>query len=323
MKDYIALALLAAAAPVAASDAYPSKPVRMVLPVAPGGGSDITARAMAPKLTELWGQQVIIDNRAGAGGVVGMEIASRAAPDGYTIVQTSIGPAAIDSSLHSKLPYSPLRDFTPIARGVSALNMLVVHPALPVKNVKDLVGYSKANPTKVNFGSSGVGHADHMAGELFKSMTGARMEHVAYKGGAPAMTELVGGNIEIIFATVSTAVPYLKSGRIRPIAVTSEKRVSMFPDLPTVAEAGVPGFAVDNWYAFLGPKGLPKPIVDKLHKDLSAALQAPEVIKRLEPMGIFPFTLPSAEAFGAYLKAETDKYARIVKAAGIKADMDQ
>ena len=239
--------LLLAGSVGAAAAAYPDKPIRLILPVAPGGGSDITARTIAPKLTELWGQQVIIDNRPGGGGIVGMEITARSNPDGYTIVQGSIGPTSIDVSLHEKLGYHPLKDFTPIARGVSALNMLVVHPSLPVQSMKELIAYAKANPGKLNFGSSGLGHADHMAGELVKSMTGINMQHIAYKGGAPAMTELVGGNIQLIFATVSTAVPYLKSGRIRPIAVTSEKRAPLFPDLPTVAEGGLPGFAVDNW----------------------------------------------------------------------------
>jgi len=303
-----------------AADVFPAKPIRIILPVAPGGGSDITARTIAPKLSEMWGQSVIIDNRPGAGGIVGMETAARANPDGYTIVQGSIGPVAIDVSIHSKLPYHPLKDYTPIARGVSALNMLVVHPSLPVHSVKDLIAYARANPTKLNFGSSGVAHADHMAGELFKTMTGVKMEHIAYKGGAPAMTELVGGNIQLIFATVSTSVPFLKTGRIRPIAVTSEKRVALLPDLPTVAEAGLPGFAVDNWYSYLGPVGMPKPIVAKLHQDLSRALQMPDVVKRLETFGIFPFVLPTPEAFGDYLRTEITKYARIAKLANITAD---
>jgi tripartite-type tricarboxylate transporter receptor subunit TctC len=191
---------------------------------------------------------------------------------------------------------------------------------LPVRSVKDLIGYAKANPTKLNFGSSGVGHADHLAGELFKTLTGVKMEHVAYKGGAPAMTELLGGNIELIFATVSTAVTYIKSGRVRPIAVTSEKRVSLFADVPTVSEAGVPGFAVDNWYCFFGPRGMSKPLAARLHKDLNRVFELPEVTTRLEGFGIFPFLLPTPEAFGDYLRSEIIKYGRIVKAAGIPVE---
>jgi tripartite-type tricarboxylate transporter receptor subunit TctC len=303
-----------------AADTYPNRPIRLILPVAPSGGSDITARTLAPKLIDALGQQVIIDNRPGGGGTVGMSIAARATPDGYTIVQGSIGPVAIDASLHSKMPYDTLKDFTPIARAVSALNILVVHPSLPVRSVKDLIDHAKANPDKLNFGSSGIGHADHMAGEIFKSMTGVKMQHIAYKGGAPAMTELLGGNIELIFSTVSTAVNFIKSGRIRPIAVTSAKRVSLYPDIPTVAESGLPGFVVDNWYSILGPRGIPKPIVDRLHREYNQALSQPDVAKRLEGFGIFPFPLPTAEAFGDYIKSEMAKYARVVKEAGIRVD---
>ncbi|MDB5925587.1 MAG: hypothetical protein JWN13_4523 [Betaproteobacteria bacterium] len=320
MRPVSAVLLLLLSAAGHAADVYPTKPIRMILPVAPGGGADITARTIAPKLTEMWGQQVIIDNRPGGGGTMGMEIGSRANPDGYTVIQSSIGPSAIDVSLHSKLPYDPVKDFTPIARGVSALNVLVVHSSLPVRSVKELISHAKANPAKLNFGSSGVGHADHLAGELFKTLTGVKMEHVAYKGGAPAMTELLGGNIELIFATVSTAVPYMKSGRIRPIAVTSEKRVALFSDIPTVAESGVPGFAVDNWYCFLGPRGMSKTIAAKLHTDFNRAFENPEVVKRLEGLGIFPFLLPTPDAFAAYLRSEIAKYARIVKEAGIPTD---
>src|SRR5688572_27021421 len=303
-----------------AADTYPSRPIRLILPIAPSGGSDITARALAPKLVEALGQQVVIDNRPGGGGTIGMTLAARAAPDGYTLVHSSIGPVAIDSSLHSKMPYDTLKDFTPIARMVSALNILVVHPSLPVKSVKDLIAYTKANPKKLNYGSSGLGHADHMAAEIFNSMVGVKMQHIMYKGGAPAMTELLGGNIELIFSTVSTAITFIKAGRIRPIAVTSAKRVDLFPDIPTVAEGGLPGFVVDNWYCVLGPKGLPKPIVQRLHKEYNRALAQPEVVKRLEPLGIFPFPLPTPEAFGDYIKSETAKYARVVKEAGIRID---
>lgn len=303
-----------------AEEVYPSKPIRMILPIAPAGGADITARTIVPKLTEAWGQQVIIDNRPGGGGIVGMAIGARATPDGYTIIQSSIGPVAVDVSLHSNLPYDPVKDFTPISRAVSALNVLVVHPSLPVHSVKDMIGYARANPGKVNFGSSGVGHADHLAGELFNTLAGVKMQHVAYKGGAPAMTELLGGNIELIFSTVSTAVTFIKAGRIRALAVTSANRVDLFPDLPTVAEAGIPGFAVDNWYCFIGPRGMPRPVVMKLHRELNRVFELPDVKQRLESFGIFPFLLPTPEAFGDYIKSEIRKYARVAKDAGIRAD---
>jgi len=303
-----------------AADTYPSRPIRLILPIAPSGGADITARAIAPKLVEALGQPVIIDNRPGGGGTVGMSLAARATPDGYTIVQSSIGPVAVDASLHSKMPYDTLKDFTPIARMVSALNILVVHPSLPVHSVKDLINYARANPKKLNYGSSGTGHADHLAAEIFKSMAGVQMQHILYKGGAPAMTELLGGNIELIFSTVSTAVTFIKAGRVRPVAVTSAQRVALFPDIPTVAEAGLPGFVVDNWYCVLGPKGLPKAVTARLHREYNRALAQADVGKRLESFGIFPFPLPTAEAFGDYIKSETAKYARVVKEAGIRID---
>ena len=292
----------------------------MIVPVAPGGGADITARAVAQKLSAAWGQQMIIDNRAGAGGTVGMDIGAHATPDGYTLIEGSMGPLTVDVSLYSKLPYDPERDFTPIARGVTALNMLVVHPALPVNSVKELIAYAKANPAKLNFGSSGAGRADHLAGEMFNTLAGVRMQHVPYKGGAPAMVDLVGGNIQLIFATVSTAVAAVKAGRIRPLAVTTASRVDLFPDLPTVAEAGVPGFAIDNWYGFVGPRGMQREIVVKIHREINRALAAPDVKTRLETLGILPFTLPTPEAFGDYIKAEIAKYARVVKDSGARPE---
>ena len=303
-----------------AATAYPDKPIRLIVPVAPGGGADITARAVAQKLAAAWGQQIIIDNRAGAGGTVGMEIGARATPDGYTLIEGSMGPLTVDMSLYSKLPYDSVRDFTPIARGVTALNMLVVHPSLPVNTVKELIVYAKTNPAKLNFGSSGAGRADHLAGEMFNTLAGVKMQHVPYKGGAPAMVDLVGGNIQLIFATVSTAVTSVKAGRIRPLAVTTASRVDLFPDLPTVAEAGVPGFAVDNWYGFVGPRGLPRDIVVKVHAEINRALAAPDVRTRLEALGILPFPLATPEAFGDYIKSEIAKYAKVVKDSGARAE---
>jgi tripartite-type tricarboxylate transporter receptor subunit TctC len=305
---------------VNAAEIYPNKPIRLIVPVAPGGGADITMRIIGQKLFEAWGQQVIVDNRPGAGGTVGLEIGARAAPDGYTITNGSIGPLAVDPSLHSKLAYDSLRDFTPIARAVSALNMLVVHPSLPVRSVKELISYAKANPGKLNFGSSGAGRADHLAGEIFNTRAGVKMQHVPYKGGAPAMTDLLAGNIQLIFATVSTAVTSVKTSRIRPVAVTSATRSDLFPDLPTVAEAGVPGFVVDNWYGIVGPRAMPRSIVTKLHSGINSALESQDVKARLAPLGIFPFLLPTPEAFGDYLKSEIAKYAKVVKDSGARVD---
>ena len=324
-KGFAAAVVLAAALALTASstfaaDVYPSRPIRIIILVVPGGGADITSRAIGQKLTEAWGQQVIVDNRPGGNGIVGMDIAKHANPDGHTLVLGTIGPVAVNPSLYAKLPYDPLNDYAPVARAVSALNVLVVHPSVPVKSVKDLIAHAKANPSKLNYGSSGVGFADHLAGELFNKLAGVRMQHVPYKGGAPAMVDLVGGNIHLIFATVSTALASMKAGRIRPLAVTFANRVEQFADLPTVAESGVPGFAVDNWYGFQAPRGVPKEIVGKLHTEINRIMTLPDVTARLAGLGIFPFTLPTPAAYGEYIKAEIRKYAEVVKSAGLRAD---
>jgi tripartite-type tricarboxylate transporter receptor subunit TctC len=293
--------------------AFPSKPIRWIITVAPGGGADITTRTLGQKLTERWGQQVIVDNRPGGNGIVGMETAARATPDGHTIVLGTIGPVAINPSMYQKLSYDPVKDFEPILRVVTALNMLVVHPAVPVKTVKDLVDHAKAKPGQVNYGSSSAGFADHLAGELFNRLAGVNMQHVPYKGGAPAMLDLVGGNIQLIFATVSTALPHVKSNRIRAVAVTSLKRAPQFPDVPAVAET-VPGYEVDNWYGVLAPKGTPRPVVRKYFDELTRSLDLPDVKERFAALGIFPSPSRTSAEFTAYIGSEIRKYAGFVKA---------
>ena len=325
MRLPLALLLMCAAPALAAGSpasqpAYPTKPIRVIILVVPGGGADITSRTVGQKLTESLAQQVIVDNRPGGNGIVGMEIAARSNPDGYTLVLGTIGPVAVNPSLYRKLPYDSVADFDPVARAVSALNVLVVHPSVPAKSVKDLIAHAKANPGKLTYGSSGVGFADHLAGELFNTLAGVKMVHVPYKGGAPAMLDLVGGNLQLIFATVSTALGSIKAGKIRPLAVTFAKRVDQFPDWPTVAEAGVPGFAVDNWYGFLAPRGSPKPVIAKLHAEMNRILDMPDVKERLAGLGIFPFVADTPAAFGEYIKSEIRKYERVVRASGVKAD---
>jgi tripartite-type tricarboxylate transporter receptor subunit TctC len=320
MRSFLILFLAFLPALAHAADTYPSKPIRVIITVAPGGGADITARAVGQKLTDAWGQQVIVDNRPGGNGNVGMSIAANAIPDGYTIVEGTIGPVAVNTSLYAKLPFDPIKDFVPVARAVSALNVLVVHPTVPAKSVKELIAYAKANPGRLNYGSSGVGFADHLAGELFSTLAGVKMQHVPYKGGAPAMVDLVGGNIQLIFATMSTALPSIQGKRIRPLGITFAKRVDEFPDIPTVAEAGVPGFEVDNWYGFQAPRGTPAPIVAKLHAEINRALAAPDVKERLAGLGIFPFTMATPQAYGEYIKSEIRKYAKVVKDSGARAD---
>ena len=293
--------------------AFPSKPIRWIITVAPGGGADITTRTLGQKLTERWGQQVIVDNRPGGNGIVCMETAARATPDGHTIVLGTIGPVAINPSIYPKLTYHPVKDFEPIMRVVTALNMLVVHPSVPVKTVKDLVDYAKAKPGQVNYGSSSAGFADHLAGELFNQMAAVNMQHVPYKGGAPAMLDLVGGNIQLIFATVSTALPHIKSNRVRAVAVTSLKRAAQFPDVSAVAET-VPGYEVDNWYGVLAPKGTPRPVVRKYFDELTRSLDLPDVKERFAGLGIFPSPSRTPAEFTTYIGSEIRKYAGFVKA---------
>jgi tripartite-type tricarboxylate transporter receptor subunit TctC len=299
---------------------FPVKPIRIIVPVSPGGGADITTRIIGQKLAERFNQQIIVDNRAGAGGILGLEILAHAAPDGYTIAQGGVGPLAVNPSLHQKLSYQPLKDFSPILRAVTALNVLVVNPTLPVQSVKDLIAHAKANPHKLNYGSSGPGRADHLAGELFSIMAGIRMQHVPYKGGGPAMVDLLSGNLQLIFATVSTAVLHMKSGKIRTIANTSAKRSDLFPDLPTIAESGLPGYAIDNWYSYVAPAGTPKQINDTFNNQIIQILALPDVKERLYVLGIVPFVTSNPEEFKAYLISETEKYAKLVKSVGIKPE---
>ena len=300
--------------------AYPDKAVRLLVLSPPGGGSDITARAIAQKLTDQWKQNVIVDNRSGAGGVIGMEITAKAPPDGYTMVLGSIGPIAVAPSLYAKPPYDPVKDFTPLARTASALNLLVVHPSLPVHSVKELIAYAKTPNAKLNYGSSGPGRADHLAGVIFSRAAGVNLQHIPYKGGAPAMIDLLAGNIQIIFATVSTAIMHVKTGKVRPLGMTSAKRSEYFPDIPTIAESGLPGFAVDNWYGIVGPAGMPRAMVNGIHRDIGAALQQNDVKERLAGLGIVVFTTATPEEFGSYIKSEFQRYAVVVKEAGITAD---
>jgi tripartite-type tricarboxylate transporter receptor subunit TctC len=307
-----------AATPPTAS--YPDKAVRLLVLSPPGGGSDITARAIAQKLTDQWRQNVIVDNRAGAGGVIGMEITARAPADGYTMTLGSIGPVAVAPSLYSKPPYNPVRDFTPLARTASALNLLVVHPSVPAQTVKEFIAYAKTPAAKLNYGSSGAGRADHLAGVIFSRAAGITMQHIPYKGGAPAMVDLLAGNIQIIFATVSTALTHVKTGKIRPLGMTSAKRSEYFPEIPTIAESGLPGFAVDNWYGIVGPAGIPPALANRIHRDIGAALAQNDVKERLAALGIVAFPTATTEEFGRYIKSEFERYAAVVKEAGITAE---
>jgi tripartite-type tricarboxylate transporter receptor subunit TctC len=289
----------------------------MLVGFAPGGGTDATARAIAPKLTELLGQQVIVDNRPGATGNIATDITAKATPDGYTILMGTIAALAINPSLYSKLPFDPIKDLAPVTRAVDSTNVLVVHPSVPAKTVKELIALAKSKT--LNCGSSGVGGAGHLALELFNLQTGTKITHVPYKGGGPAMIDLLGGNINLIFATAASSVGHIKSGKIRAIAVTTAKRAPLVPDLPTIAETGLKGFEANNWYGVVVPAKTPRAIINRLNKDVSTALTVPATKELLFKQGL-DVAPDSPEAFGAYIKSETVKWAKVIKAAGLKAE---
>lgn len=307
-----ALSLLGVSA--IAQDWKPTKPIRMLVGFAPGGGTDTTARAMGSKLSERLRQQIIIDNRPGAAGNIATEIAARATPDGHTILMGTIAALSINPSLYKKLSFDPLKDVLPVTQAVDSTNILVVHPSVAVKSVSDLVALAKSKP--LNGGSSGVGGAGHLALELFNLQTGTKITHVPYKGGGPAMVDLIGGNINMIFATAASAVPHINAGKIRALAVTTAKRSALVPDLPTVAEAGVKGFDANNWYGILVPAKTPRPIINRLNKEIVAVLNLPDVKKILFASGL-DAAPGTPEAFGAYIKSEKEKWEKVIKAAGL------
>ena len=308
------LACFSTAAP--AAEAYPTKPIRMLVGFAPGGGTDTTARALTPKLSERMGQQVIVDNRPGAAGNIATEIITKAPADGHTILMGTIAALAINPTLYGNLPFNPLKDLAPVTQAVDSTNILVVHPTVAAKSVKELIALAKQK--SLNGGSSGVGGAGHLALELFNVSTGTKITHVPYKGGGPAMTDLLGGQINLIFATAASAIPHVNSGKIRGLAVTTSRRSKLI-DLPTVAEAGVPGFEANNWYGVVVPAKTPRPIIDRLNKEFTAVLNMPDVSSMLFKQGldVHPST---PEEFGKYIQAETVKWAKVIKASGAKPE---
>lgn len=313
-------AALGCAAPLAgAQDGYPTRPIRFIAANSPGGGLDITARAIAPKLTAALGQQVIVDNRAGAAGSVAAELVAKSQPDGYTIMVGSIGGLAVNTHLYKNLGYNPLRDHAAITWATSGSNVLVVHPSVQARTVKELIALAKAQPGKLTYGSSGAGNAGHLAGELFNGMAAVNMVHVPYKGGAPAMLDLLAGRIQLIFSSAPTAVPQVKNGKIRALAVTTAKRSVVLPELPTVAEAGVPGFEADNWYGVVTVAKTPPAIIKRLNAELVKALHMPDVKQLLLNQGLEVRTSTPQE-FAAYIKSEYEKWAKVIKAAGIVAN---
>lgn len=315
-----ALALVCAAGTVTAAEiAFPQRPVRFIVPFAPGGSTDTLARTLAQRLSEALGQQVVVDNRAGANGNIGTEIVARAVPDGHTIVLGYIANLGIGPSLYAKLPFDPVKDFAPVTLLAVAPNIFVAHPSLPVKSVRDLVTYAKANPQKVNYASAAVASLGHLAGELLNSSAGIHMLHVPYKGSGQAVIDLLAGQVQVMFSGMSSVMPHIKAGKLRPLAVTGAQRSSAAPDVPTIAEAGYPGFEASAWYGVLAPAGTPKAVVARLNAEILRALKIPEVKERLESVG-FELVGGTPEAFATYIRSEIEKWARVVKASGIKAE---
>jgi tripartite-type tricarboxylate transporter receptor subunit TctC len=313
------LSAAACAQGVSGAAPWPAKSIRWISPFAPGGGADITSRIIAQKLGPGLNQQVLVDNRGGAGGNIGVDIAAKSPPDGYTLVLGTIGPIAINVSLYKKLPFDPVRDLAPVTQAANALNVLVVHPSLPAKTVKEVIAIAKARPGELSFGSSGPGATDHLAGELFKTLAGVNMVHVPYKGGAPAMLDLMAGQVQTVFSTVSTAIGAIKGGKVRAIAMTGDKRFELMPELPTIEEAGLRGFQVRNWYGVFVPAGTSKEIVARLNGELVKILQMPDVKAKLIESGI-ETSHSTPEQFAAYIQSETRRWAKVVKDSGARAE---
>ena len=318
------MARIAAAALAVCSSAavyaqeYPSKPIRIIVPFGAGSATDALARTIGPKLTEMWGQQVIVENRPGAGSVVGTAVAAKAPPDGHTLLVVSAS-HAINATLYSKLPFDPVKDFSGITPLALIPNILIVHPSLPAKNVKELVALIKAKPGTFNYTSAGIGSNSHLNGEIFRSTAGLKIVHVPFKGFADAITEIMSGRLEMTFAPALLASPHIKGGRVRPLAVSSSKRSSAFPQLPTMVEAGVPGCVFDGWFGLLTLSGTPRPIVDKLNAAVLKVLSLPDVAAQLRNQGADPMPM-TPEEYDKYIRSEVVKLGQVVKASGAKAE---
>lgn len=318
MKVIVAVIALLACVPVSAQN-YPNRPIRFVVPFSPGGSTDTLARTLSLKLSDSLGQQVVVDNRAGANGNLGMEIVAKAQPDGYTIVLGYIANLGIGPSLYTKLPFDPVADFSPITQLAEAPNILVAHPSVPVKSFKELIAYAKANPKKLNYASASVASVGHLTGELLNGLAGIDMVHVPYKGSGQAVIDLLGGQVQLMFSGMSSVMSHVKAGKLRPLAVTGAKRSPAAPEVPTIAESGFPKFEATAWYGVLAPAKTPRPIVNRLHADIVKALALPDVKQRLESVG-FEIVGGTPDAFAAYIKSEIPKWAKVVKASGAKAE---
>ncbi len=311
-------ALLTIAAGDVLAQTYPTKFIKVFVPAPAGGGTDILGRIIGEKFTKSWGQQVVMDNRGGASGTIAAEMAARSAPDGYTLFMLYSGILTINPHIIKKLPYDPIKDFDPVAIFAQVPNILVVHPSVPVNSVKELIALAKAKPGQLNWASSGVGVSNYMCMELFKTMTGVDCVHIPYKGGAPAMIDLLGGQVQVMFNNLVELAPQIKAGKLRALAVATPKRIAALPDLPTVAEAGVPGYEVLLWYGMVAPAGTPKEIITKLNTEIAKIQKMPDVLERLNnTFGAEPVE-NTPEQMGAYIKEEMAKWAKVAKEAGLK-----
>ncbi len=321
MKGISWLAVAAAAmvlAPAATAQNYPVRAIRLVVHSSPGGSSDILGRMIAQRLTESLGQQVVVENRAGASGIIGVEVAVKAPPDGYTILisQTSL---AINPSMFAKMPYNALRDLAPITQIVDGPNVMTVHPSVPAKSVKQLIALAKSRPEGLIIGSPGQGTSPHLSAELFNSMAGVKIVQVQYKGAGMAIVGLLSGEISVMFPTTPTVIGYLKTGRLRALGVTTAKRTQALPDVPTISEAGLPGYESTQWFGILAPAATPRPVIDRLNQEIVRIMQAPAMKQRLANDGL-EVVAGTPEQFGAHIKAETEKWAKVIKAMGLKLE---
>ncbi len=298
---------------------YPNRTITIIVPFPAGGTTDILARVVGQYVGKDLGQTVVVDNRAGAGGNIGSLFVARAPADGYTLVMGTVGTHAINQSLYAKMPYDNIKDFAPITRVAMVPNLLVVNPAQPYNSVKELIAYAKANPGKINFASSGNGTSIHLSAELFKQMAGVDMQHVPYRGSAPALTDLMGGQTQVMFDNMPSSIPFVREGKLRALAVTTAKRSPALPDVPTIAEAGVPGFDATSWFGLLAPAGTPAPVIARLNASILKALADPEVKKKLVEQGAEP-SGETPEQFAAFIKTETVKWGDVVKRSGAKID---
>jgi tripartite-type tricarboxylate transporter receptor subunit TctC len=319
MIRILALAAAAFFAAAALAQVYPSKPIHLIVPFAAGGGNDNVARLVGKRLADSLGQPVVIDNRPGAGGVVGAELAAKAAPDGYTLFLGGVGSHAINPNLHDKLPYDPIRDFAPVELLAQAPLILVVHPSVPARNIAEFVAYARANPGRLNYASNGNGSSSQLAAVMFDSMAGVDMVHVPYKGLSPALADLLSGQVQLMFSSVVAILPHIRAGRLRGLAVTGARRLPSMPELPTIAESGFPGYEASSWYGILAPAGTPREIVAKLNAELSKALEQPEVRSSLLAEGAEPAG-GSPERFAAHIRSEKERLGKIIRDAKIRLE---